>query len=48
MKGISDPLNLELRIWPRQIPSTEMRLAKRQVEKLAGTLPQNPTFHAHF
>jgi hypothetical protein len=42
MKGISDLLDLKLRIWSRQIPSTEMRLAKRQVEKLSAALPQNP------
>ena len=45
MKGFPVLLDLERRAWPCQIPSTEMRLAKRQVEKLAGTLPQHPTIH---
>jgi hypothetical protein len=46
MKCVADLLDLERRVWPRQISSTEMRLAKRQVQKLSAALSQNPTERA--
>ena len=48
MKGVSDLLDFERRVWPRQIPSTEMRLAKCQVQKPAAARPQDPTAGTHF
>jgi len=38
MESVSDLLDLKRRIWPRQVPSTEMGLAKRQVQKRATAL----------
>lgn len=43
MKGIPDLLYLKRRPCPRQIPPTEMWLAKCQVQEHALALPQNPT-----
>lgn len=44
MEGFPDLLYLKRRTWPRQIPPTEMRLAKCQVYEYATALPQNPTY----
>src|SRR6266702_8967086 len=43
MEGVPDLLDLERRVWPSQVPSPEVRLAKRQIQKRALALPQNPT-----
>jgi hypothetical protein len=43
MKCVADLLDLERRVWPRQISSTEMGLAKCQVQKPSTALPQNAT-----
>lgn len=43
MKGIADLLYLQRRARPRQIPSTEMWLAKCQVQEHAIALSKNPT-----
>jgi hypothetical protein len=44
MESIPDLLYLKRRTWPRQIPPTEMRLAKGQVQEYAISLSQNPTY----
>ena len=43
VEGVPDLLNLKRRSRPGQVPSTEMRLAKGQVQKHAATLAQDPT-----
>ena len=43
MKGVPDLLYLERRVCPRQIPPTEMWLAKCQVQEHPVALSQNPT-----
>ena len=43
MESVPDLLYLKRRTWPRQIPPTEMRLAKGQVQEYAISLSQNPT-----
>ena len=43
MKGVADLLYLERRACPRQIPPTEVWLAKCQVQEHAISLSQNPT-----
>ena len=42
MESIPDLLYLKCRTWPRQIPPTEMRLTKGQVQEYAISLSQNP------
>jgi hypothetical protein len=44
MESIPDLLDLKGRSWSRQIPSSEVRLAKGEVQKCATALPQNPVF----
>lgn len=44
MEGIPDLLYFKRRAWPRQVPPTEMRLAKGQVQEFSISLPQNPTY----
>ena len=44
MESIPDLLYLKCRTWPSQIPPTEMRLAKGQVQEYAISLSQNPTY----
>lgn len=44
MESIPNLLYLKRRTWPRQIPPTEMRLAKGQVKEYAISLSQNPTY----
>ncbi len=43
MESIPDLLYLKRRTWPRQIPPTEMRLAKGQIQEYTISLSQNPT-----
>ena len=43
MKGIADLIYLERRTRPHQITSTEMWLAKCQVQEHAIALSKNPT-----
>lgn len=38
MESVPDLLYLKRRTWPRQIPPTEMRLAKGQVQEYAVSL----------
>jgi hypothetical protein len=38
MESVPNLLYLKRRTWPRQIPPTEMRLAKSQVQKHAVSL----------
>ena len=44
MKSIPNLLYLKRRTWLRQIPPTEMWLAKGQVQEYAMSLSQNPTY----
>lgn len=44
MESIPNLLYLKRRTWSRQIPPTEMRLAKGQVKEYAISLSQNPTY----
>jgi hypothetical protein len=44
MESIPNLLYLKRRTWPRQIPPTEMRLAKGQVKEYAISLSQNPKY----
>jgi hypothetical protein len=44
MESIPDLLYLKRRTWPRQIPPTEMRLAKGQVQEYTISFSQNPTY----